>query len=1322
MGINVQERRRILIDRASSTATLASYAGAKSDGSESGLEPAFGSSSDGNVGNAFPVLSGVPTLETFVEMECISGGGLSVPRTDGGAQFAWRFEGEDADMWRGNSWTNTHRFGFAAECLWVKLTAVFDECHRPHGIQLPSGRIVIAAEMESYAGGEFDIDVYHKDPGDVGWTRVENVVSNDDGFKSPQLVRREDGLLLLYYVVKNSAGNYQLAASFSADDGDTWSTLASNVADVDDLPSDASSLEVEQVNGYLVACIGKEDGSEVHWLYSIDGGVSFRRVAKLEGGEWLRPSIIPLVDDTLLFVWYEVTAAQKIFVQRVAAGLDRPDGDSDNAIQVFQTAGPFASTPNMNDIVVWRDPDGAPYIAFHDLDTVPPHWRALRGALDGSTWEVASEGQAGIFQFYRHTGVGSQRAGGLCVVPCDGSFGVIIVNDSTTDGNIFGDGLTGGDGAGGISWYMGPGNSNISVDWNWDFCGTVAQGSPDGSAGEGMTYSGSGSQDQWAVTSSVPTDTDPVAMDFNNDGSGTSFYASTGPTDAESQNDDMTAVYTNVVYIPNGQGSLALDQICASVRGSDGVGSREVKVRFSSNGFKLVDKDGGEIYTFTSASVFADRWVEFILGVTKGEDDGELDYCFAYRFLDDALGSGRGDRSWTKVQGSYAAVSMTLIGDWMIAEGHTDNQVVVGVEGVPTTAMVDISGNGAPDLKYTLNPFGTVWRYFTSSPPLPTAPFDRGFLRGYELSTGNFAQLASTITEHTCGGIIFRVPTEVDSSDQLPLFGSGVNGPYPAEAFLWESTAIELSDDFASASGAKLTHATGLTGWLHLQWRTDGTNVSWYLSEVGGAFGALGSQTVDFSSAPGDMRGTTFLIGYGAAYVGVHEVVDWARIYLGSDEDLSEAALATSHTALSSVEESTTGLIRFGCFTNPAAGTVEGVRWLVGSYCLSEGISDWSNQSGRGLFGSGLPAQSSGSMIGALPQFLVDGVYVSFSGDVAAEEDSYGAETRYQYSALCTNPGARGEWRTETDGGVHHVTFDLGDDSCLPPWDVLALWGTNVARVTVLFADNEDFTSSDEYDLDSLVIVPQVATGAKVPAGSTTTKTVYYEGASWTPGQWVGYYFRWEDGPNEGVAGKIVHNDTSTLVVDCESGWTDADASGSTFSIFSDRMFLALDEPVDPKRYMRIRFAAQGTKEGYYRMLGRMVALSTRLMTNWEWQQETRKSKALETLEAPGGNRFVYVLGSSRQEVDIEFTGMQRQGQNQVKGIWNAAGAGAQVVGVVIDTEGGPDSFFPARIVGDLTTRTQVLFVQTAESDAPIQTVVDVDTLTLSEEIKGVDE
>lgn len=422
-----------------------------------------------------------------------------------------------------------------------------------------------------------------------------------------------------------------------------------------------------------------------------------------------------------------------------------------------------------------------------------------------------------------------------------------------------------------------------------------------------------------------------------------------------------------------------------------------------------------------------------------------------------------------------------------------------------------------------------------------------------------------------------------------------------------------------------------------------------------------------------------------------------------------------------SAGSSATGKVVFGSTQDLTSG--DGYELMIGSWTLDHSARDWDSGSGDGLFessGSDAPYVTRGQVMSFLPVPLVDGLHVSFSGDVAATKDGYVVSTRYQYAMGNQAPGERGEWRSETDGVEHYFTVDYGADGVPPvgPWDALAWWGTNFRTARVLCSNSNSFLGAAEYALDAAVLTG-VATGAPSFGPLSYCRTVKVSGAGWEPNRWVGYYFRWEDGPRAGTAGTVTSSTEDTLVIDSDGTWLDSQASGSAFVVYADRMFYVRDSCVSPTRYVRLVIPAQGTPHGYYRGKGVMKGPTHRFHANWEWESNERRAAILETVESPGGQRYVYPLNEgTRRERDVEWTGVKDGDRQGLLGVWRAAGGGLRVVALIEDTEGGPDALLPCRLVGDLSSTTRALYVQQEGATSPVLAVVDVDKLTASEELK----
>lgn len=413
--------------------------------------------------------------------------------------------------------------------------------------------------------------------------------------------------------------------------------------------------------------------------------------------------------------------------------------------------------------------------------------------------------------------------------------------------------------------------------------------------------------------------------------------------------------------------------------------------------------------------------------------------------------------------------------------------------------------------------------------------------------------------------------------------------------------------------------------------------------------------------------------------------------------------------------------------TQDLPSSADSYELMIGSFTLDQATADLSDGSGAGIFGTGTSAVTMGQVMGTLPVPLAEGLYVSWSGDVCSQGDGFSLSSRWQYALENLAPGRRGTWRSETDGVEHYFTLDYAPGSVLTvravpvgPWTELVWWGTNFRTATVRLSNDSSFATYDEYALDAAVY-EGVGTGALAFGVLTEVSNVRVAGAGWETNRWVGYIFRWESGIKTGLAGRVVSNTDEVLVVEADDTWTSAEATGNSFVLYSDRMFYSSESPVAPKRYARWIIPAQGTPEGYYRGSGIMKGPSHSFHANWEWEAEERLSPLIETVESPGGQRYVYNVsapGIPRREIDLEWTGVKDGARQGLLGAWRAAGGSTRVVALIVDTRGGPDAVIPARVVGDFKHKTAALYVQAAEGSAPVLQVVDLDALTVSEELK----
>lgn len=230
-------------------------------------------------------------------------------------------------------------------------------------------------------------------------------------------------------------------------------------------------------------------------------------------------------------------------------------------------------------------------------------------------------------------------------------------------------------------------------------------------------------------------------------------------------------------------------------------------------------------------------------------------------------------------------------------------------------AMVDVSGNGAPDV---LSANGGAARHIiqTSSPPTGMSTWvdmSQHFVTEY------IAIATALSAKHRCGGIVFKASGL--SPGEISLLSHRGTSASPFNASDGDGTGCVLVLDWApyvgsvpGCNGVPATSGTGggsfafdgwgaYTGWLHLQWRTVGAgaaHVRSYLSKIGSAFAGQANHAAPTEfyletaqNCAADGISAELQIGY----AGSHDsgVLGIARVYLGTDDALDVAELEAIH-------------------------------------------------------------------------------------------------------------------------------------------------------------------------------------------------------------------------------------------------------------------------------------------------------------------------------------------------------------------------------------------------------------------------------------------
>jgi hypothetical protein len=633
MSIDVAARRRVVFDLST---TPEVFVGPHSEGAESGLEPAVATAAGTNGGNASPVLSGIPTTALDAEIVCRRGGPISAPYSEGGAQFRWREIDDGNDMWRGYGHRRTYRIGETTEVIRSRARTGTSQnaLSRPSGVVIPfgdyAGRFVVAVERRTNSGfpANYAVDVLYRGSTDSPtWTRVADVVGGETGRRTPRIVCRPDGMLILYHTAVNDSGtNYKLSSRFSVDGGATWSDLNDDAADVDDFGIDVDKITVEYVFGYYVMTISTE-AADPRWLVSVDGGISFRQVADFSvGASGIRLfTFVPLVDDTLLAVWVVTSGGNdSVRCTNVAAGLDYPDISDYREIQGGLVAG------SLTGLLAWREYDGVPCVAVKEPLAGGPTWRVLRGSIDGVSWSGVNV-FPGLFSVFSQPAPSAVDVGptDVDIIPYQGTWGLLWCNVGVASSSLYPVEERS------LNWTPGSGGSNVSEDWDWQFTWSIAAGTPSGT-GLPFTFVGSAALISFAEN--------PTYIRMTGMGANFAYWevASTSTANfpnADRRNANMTAVATAVYRL----GETA-DVQALQVRGSDGVESREAKLRLTVDGWFLYDQNNTEI---ARGTVDNSLWQEYILGVT--EDAAGSAGAFLYSLRQRAWNGGQGDRVWNNL-------------------------------------------------------------------------------------------------------------------------------------------------------------------------------------------------------------------------------------------------------------------------------------------------------------------------------------------------------------------------------------------------------------------------------------------------------------------------------------------------------------------------------------------------------------------------------------------------------------------------------------------------------------------------------------------------
>jgi len=649
MAVDVAARRRVAIDRVTVPAT---FTATRSTGGESGLEPAEGTALDANGGNAFPVVSGTPGLAVSLEIVCAYGGAVSKPLYDGGAWFRYRLHGEADSQWRGNAWPATCRVGYTTSTVARKVVngSALGWYVRTSGVSLPSGRLLIAGERRSNSGApaNYAVDVCAANPG-APWTIVQ-AVPGGTGPRAPAIVRRADGRLILYYLAINAAlTGFQLSSSFSTDNGATWSVLAPRASDVDTFPADASTLSVVEADGYFAAMVGNTAGTIYHYLYSVDGGVSFRQIRTQTptlGAKF--PRLLALLDDSVLVVWGRSNGTIQSTV--LACGLDYPDFNATTGI--IQLAN-YGAGSSVGQIEAWLGNDGTPHVVAENRTILPSVWPVFRGTRDGSSWIAAASGASpGLIQVHPSSTTVQVLSGSVSVVQYRGTFGVAWSNDGVATASIY----PVEDRS--LNWTIGAGNENIGVTWDWQHVWPIAAGTP---SGLGIGFVGTAGQ-----VSRLPL-IDALALL----GTGNTAYWETDGTLTPTTNATRTAVATLRTFVGNVTKPLPTTSArrCALVvRGSTGTASGRMTL--------CLYADRWELFTGTNVLLSAmvasglrdnTRWTEWLLGTTYASAT-EQTYALVARFLDRT----DGDSVWERLALGTSTDGISTVATGYVAFGSLD--------------------------------------------------------------------------------------------------------------------------------------------------------------------------------------------------------------------------------------------------------------------------------------------------------------------------------------------------------------------------------------------------------------------------------------------------------------------------------------------------------------------------------------------------------------------------------------------------------------------------------------------------------------------------
>jgi hypothetical protein len=384
-----------------------------------------------------------------------------------------------------------------------------------------------------------------------------------------------------------------------------------------------------------------------------------------------------------------------------------------------------------------------------------------------------------------------------------------------------------------------------------------------------------------------------------------------------------------------------------------------------------------------------------------------------------------------------------------------------------------------------------------------------------------------------------------------------------------------------------------------------------------------------------------------------------------------------------------TSYLRFGIQTIAVAGAQ--TSWWRDFQCTMDGTA--LNRTAANMAYAGTITEATNLLFGQpcspAPQYLEQGLYVSWSGMYGTEGDEWNGTLAYSYpkeAVLVDSP--RIAWRTNDVSTTGQVVLYIGDSVDRFIHNAIALFGCNNRYALVDYDSNAAFSSpSGAQTVDFTMYGSGTSPYLSVDQVSGNSFSIAGSSFKWTAGELVGCYVRIIYSTTPAAIGRTfkitrhplvnrIHFDAETSTMSSQG----VNPTTTTFCIFSPNGVLKYSGISGAETYMRIRLADTDTAEGYHQ-LGTIVAgVSIDVDVPMDWAHTDNEQPNVTSYRTKSGIAWAFQEGPSQRTIEGRVVGDAERWREKFRNMMRQIGYEGKACALVLNADQTPETLMLGRV------------------------------------------